>query len=547
VIHVSIQYQRYRNYTQSPNCIVTGEAFCNACLYKRETLHALVSSWEQEELFINGIRQLNGFYAVIKYNDHELWAAVDRVRSLPLFYGKRGQDFYLSDSAEWVRQQIGNTELDYLSQEEFILTGYVTGPDTLFPDVKQIQAGEALIVDDFAENITVKPIRYYRFIHKYEIKRSLEDFLGEHDHVLLKVFNRLIQQVDGRTAVVPLSGGYDSRLIVLMLKRLGYDNVITFSYGHPGNQESETSRKIAELLGLRWIFIPYSDEDWYKWFNSKERGNYWIYSGGLVSVPHNQDWPAVWQLKNNCEIPKDSVFVPGHSADLPAGSRSYKVPYLYRQKGLNTTEIIEAIINYHYSLLDWTKSRSEFKPLMMDKIKRTLGNIDIFPDSASAFESWDIDERQAKFIVNAVRVYEFWNYSWWLPFWDCEYMQFWSSVPVKFRINEAMYKTFVDNLLFDMTGFKLPGYDLKDSYKQRIKNALKPYISASVLNRLKIKRNYNIKSYKMDYISHQLANWGLSANNEDDLLKIMRQHSSSYINAFSASIYLKELMSDKLD
>jgi len=172
----------------------------------------------------------------------------------------------------------------------------------------------------------VKTERYYRFVHEYEQEVGIDELMAQHDQVLIRIFNRLIEIANGRAIVVPLSGGYDSRLIVLMLKRLGYENIITFTYGRPGNKESEVSRKVAELLGLQWEFVPYSNEDWYRWYNSSERKDYSKLAGNSCSLPHIQDWPAVWQLKNKNLIPGDCIFVPGHSGDLPAGSRSTSVP-----------------------------------------------------------------------------------------------------------------------------------------------------------------------------------------------------------------------------
>lgn len=53
-------------------------------------------------------------------------AAVDRVRSHPLFYGESREGICLSDDAEWVRQQVGDRAMDPVARDEFRLTGYVT-------------------------------------------------------------------------------------------------------------------------------------------------------------------------------------------------------------------------------------------------------------------------------------------------------------------------------------------------------------------------------------------------------------------------------------
>jgi asparagine synthase (glutamine-hydrolysing) len=541
VIHISLQYNQYRNYTQAFNCVVTGEAFYQGNLTKDGNLLQLIDSLELEEHFIDILNHLNGYYALIKHNDQQLFAAVDRVRSIPIFYGQKGPDFFLSDSAEWVRQQVGDAEMGPLAREEFLLTGYVTGPDTLFPGVKQLQAGEALIVQDDRKSLSIKTIRYYCFIHEYETYKSMENLMEEHDHILFRIFNRLIQLADGRTIVVPLSGGHDSRLIVLMLKRLKYDNVITFSYGRPGNKESDVSRTVAESLSLRWEFVPYSNEDWYRWFNSEERKSYWRFSSGLSSIPHNQDWPAVWYLKNERLIPDDSIFVPGHSADLPAGSRSSSVPQVYKNNPINQAHAINSILRYHFSLRDWSKRSKELSPIFEKRILMSLGSLNKYPDNASAFESWDIAERQAKFIINALRVYEFWNYQWWLPFWDHEYMQFWSTVPLEFRINQVMYKLFVDNLFYTLTGFTLPKDELNLTYKQRLINLLAPYINQSLKRKLsQIMNHVTTRNIIDEYKNNPLAWWGRYAKSEQDFLALIKRIHNLHVDALNSMLYIQE-------
>jgi asparagine synthase (glutamine-hydrolysing) len=506
-----MQHTEYRKYFCSSEGIVTGSAFCHEKKYSEDDLLDLISEWDEEKHFYDGLTQINGFYALIKKKDHQLIAAVDRLRSIPLFYAKVGTNFFLSDCADWIRQQVGNNEMDALAREEFLLTGYVTGSDTLYHDVKQLQAGEMLIVQDGGNNLEVKRRRYYRFFHDYRNAKSLEQVMEEHDQVLIKLFQRLIKIANGRTIVVPLSGGYDSRLIVLMLKRLRYDNLIAFSYGRLGNKESAVSKQIADALGIKWLFIEYSNELWFQWYRSEEYRQYSMFAAGCSSLPHIQDWPAVLSLKKQNLIPTDSIIVPGHSADLPAGSRSQNqtVSSLYSEELLDPLKPIQIILNYHYSLIDWYEKRQLMGPIFIHKIIEMLNPIQQFPDGASVFESWDTAERQAKFIVNSIRVYEFWGYTCWIPFWDYEYMQYWCGVELKFRKNQFMYKRFVNDLFFAVTGRHMNTEKKQTSYTQWIKKSIASFLCHSIKKKIKKYLRMDKVFIEKEYYSHPLAFWGI--------------------------------------
>lgn len=64
--------------------------------------------------------------------------------------------------------------------------------------------------------------------------------------------------------------------------------------------------------------------------------------------------------------------------------------------------------------------------------------------AASAFERWEWQERQAKFIVNSVRVYEAFGHEWRLPWWDASLMDFWSMIPVHMRARRALFLRYME-------------------------------------------------------------------------------------------------------
>lgn len=336
---------------------------------------------------------------------------------------------------------------------------------------------------------------------------NFDKLLGKLEETIDNVFSRLIEVLDGRPAVVPLSGGYDSRLIATMLKKFKYDNVICFSYGKPGNKESRISQEVARSLGFRWEFVPYSHEAWYNWYHSKERVDYFKFADGLTSVAHIQDWPAVWELKKSNKIPEDSVFVPGHSADFIAGSH---ITNVYNSFGKISGEknLVKAILSYHYNLYRWPKEDCD---LFKERIFSTLEEIhyETFEKLADAFELWDWQERQAKFIVNSVRVYEFWGYDWLIPLWDKELMDFFAKVPLEYRLNKVLYDTYVSkeyksNIDKNKT---VPLEKGRQFLKHCIKQILGTFGLLEFAKRLKYVKNSLM--YRNEYYNHPLCWYGI--------------------------------------
>lgn len=448
-IGLSLRHNRgFKWYTRSTDATkvhVKGFAFRGGTMLRDEKLARMFAETAlnrreppREESFAGLLSNLNGSFAVVLQGGQWVFAGVDRMRSLPLFYGMTDSRVILSDDANWVKKHVGDVEADPLSVKEFMLTGYVTGSDTLFPRVKQLQAGEYLWCMTEHGRPLVKTHRYYRWIHGEYGDATEQELCSELDRMHLHIFERLLESTKGRTIVVPLSGGYDSRLIVAMLKRLGRDDVICFSYGKPGNKESKVSKCVADKLGYPWVFVPYSRERWRDWFLSDEWRRYAHYASGLCSIPHIQDWPAIWTLRDEGRIPDNAVLVPGHTAMLAI--QANRVDRLMRDTQLQGADLFTtAIWDCHYAL--WRSDHDFLRGAFGGKLSAAACVPYTTADEvASALDLWAWQERHAKFIINSVRAYEFWGYEWRIPLWDNDAMTFWRNIPLALRVRRNLYR-----------------------------------------------------------------------------------------------------------
>jgi asparagine synthase (glutamine-hydrolysing) len=440
---IRLQHNRGKSWTGhrlgSLDARVKGSAFFDGEFFQGPGFAALLA-----RLFAKGdgpgfrgavsevLRRFNGQFAFVVAGPDTAVAGVDRLRSIPLFYGQRHGALTIGDSPEWVGDPSADAEISDWPRREFLLTGFVTGPETLSRSVKQLQAGEWISWRKSAHRWGDPQVNsYYRFCCPDRIVHDFREKEREFDSLSIEVFERVVRALSGRTVVLPLSGGYDSRFIAVMLKRMGYDNVICFSYGAPGNGESAVSETVARRLGYRWHFIPYTRRLWREYFHSGHRGKFFTYASALSSLPCIQDWPAVGELKRRDLVPPDSVFAPGNKGFIywnPMRDAIESCPYP------GPDAMVRIILDAYYNLWGWSRREDTLLAGFSSRINRHLdfpGPIRSTADMIAASELWEFQERQAKFIINSMRCYEYWGYDWALPICDAEMVDFWLHVDKK--------------------------------------------------------------------------------------------------------------------
>ena len=388
--------------------------------------------------FSDILNSLNGNFAIVVEGDGGIHIGVDAVRSIPLLYRQEEDLLKVSDDFRLLHRETDT--LDWGSAVECFSAGYVTGAHTLCSEIKSLQSGEYLSLHPSQDPHSG---RYYQYVCTYDNNSSIEDLCKDFDETLVSAFGRTIETLYGRQAVVPLSGGLDSRLVVSMLRRCGYDNVLCFSYGIEGNEESRRSREVAKSLGYPWVRLEYSGELWRTVLESKELKDYWALCGNGISGPHCDEWPAVDLLVRNGELSQDAVFLPGHTGDFICGSH---LKYLFDPTWhCDPYRFNDAIVGKHYCMWEELVSDDRFRSVMDRRIEAVLG---AFPsgtdeDLACKYEYWEWQERQAKLVINSVRLYDFFGYAWRIPLWDRAIMEFWKRIPIALKMNKFLYRTYL--------------------------------------------------------------------------------------------------------
>lgn len=422
--------------------LVRGHAFTNdGKLLSGDSLCRPFTHLKSLNSVQKALEELDGTFCVVLESATQIIAAVDRMGSMPLFWVEEGPNPILTDDPEAAMAACPSKEVDHLSLAEYLLTSYATGKDTLQKGLSILPAAQILHFDKASDHVSRR--EYYRYEHVEDAEGSDPELFKQLDMIHQNCVKRLIQSVDGRPIAIPLSGGFDSRLVALMLKRLGYNNVSAYCYGDPRSRETSISRAVAKFLEIPWVFVEHQPRDWYLAYQSPLRKEFYRYGAHVSSRPHIQDWLAVRNLQRQGHFHPDSVFVPGHSGDFIEGS--YIPPVFYNREQISRDIFLDAAIQRHYRQWPYNPRTGAFTAQIRDKITAQLNLPETMsPEEASShFETFYWLEQQPKFILNSMRDYEFFGYEWRLAWWDRELLEFWKRIPMAKRGGREFYKRYV--------------------------------------------------------------------------------------------------------
>ena len=388
------------------------------------------------------IDRLDGHFALIAELPGCVVAAVDPVRSIPLYFVQRNGAVYVSAEAETLRAACGLEAVDAEAALALAMAGYTVGSRTLHHDLQQLAPGEYLVA---AMGGACSRERYHRYTPWQIEERGAGFEEARLADMTLALTERMVRQAGNRIIAVPLSAGRDSRLIISALAELGARNVVCFAYGLPGNYEAEASRRIAGHLGYEWHFTPFTPASQRRFWGSAANADYQAFADSDCSTTVVHDLPAIQDLLAHGIVDKTAILVNGNSGDYISGLHIQ--PPVSQGLGSMTPKarrdaIVRTIVKKHFRL--WQALAT---PENDDIIGRQLhAELDsIAPGEIGAreahgyYEYLEFQDRQAKYVIARQRLYEYLGLEWRLPLWSRSYLDFWQTVPLELKRGQKLY------------------------------------------------------------------------------------------------------------
>jgi asparagine synthase (glutamine-hydrolysing) len=398
--------------------------------------------------FSNFLSNIRGHYSFIFYKDNVLIAVVDKICTIPLFYTETSDCIIIGNNAAVIKNNISlnNNNLDSSSVLEILMSGYTIGSKTIYRSMRQITAGEYVCLH--SGHIYTE---YYHTYSPWKVNlRSKSSLKRELTDVLLDVMEKLSLSIKGKQVIVPLSAGYDSRLVASGLKNAGVEDVLCISYGRENSFEVLTAKKIARRLGYEFKHISYNSDYVRNYFRSKEFNKFNDYFDRYSSVEFIQDNLAVSFLHEDLKFDKNPVIINGMTGDYISGGH---IPHILSKpiKNLDTSKereslfdmAMEEYMHKHYNL--WgSLSHQDNKDKIIESIfhflKDRIPDFRNFNNIHAIFEVLEFYGRQSKYVVKGQEAYDYYDYDWRLPLWDPIFIDFWESVPLEYKYSQKLYK-----------------------------------------------------------------------------------------------------------
>ncbi len=414
-------------------------------------LDNLISFLENEpvddQIIVEYISRIRGNFSLIIDTSSHVIISVDHICSIPLYYLINNKSVVVTDDISYLQKEMGEKfSISNSSKLQILMSGYTLFEDTLYTKIKSFIPGQIFL--HRCNNVLIHNINNYQawFGADSSEYKSLELMSSKFNNVILEVMREIINSVNNRQIVIPLSGGYDSRLIASILRHYNYENVICFTYGMRDNFEALSAKKIANDLGYKWIFVDLNIKEQADFYQSDDFFSYLEYADVPNAVPYYQGLYSVKYLKEAKLIDNNAVFINGNSGDFITGGHVTQL-YQYCNKNYLCKNIFDTIINKYYSLWGYMKTTNNISEIT----KKIDNSYSFLKDSYGAdinvcdfIYYYEFINRQSKYVIQGQRVFEYYGYEWRLPLWDSKMIEFWASIPNNYKNEQFLYKSTIE-------------------------------------------------------------------------------------------------------
>ncbi|MEZ4802632.1 MAG: asparagine synthase (glutamine-hydrolyzing) [Gelidibacter sp.] len=196
------------------------------------------------------VQHFNGMFAFVIYDEKKqrFFGARDRLGKKPFYYYHNGRHFEFSSQISSIQLFQSNLTISREAIAYYLAWGVIPDPQSIFNEVKKLEAGYSFTFDLSTGNFTSKSYWNIDYKGKHSFKGTYNDAKTELNKILLDaVSTRLFADVP---VGVFLSGGIDSSLISTIATKTTSSKIKTFSvkFKEEGFDESMYAQQVANHL-----------------------------------------------------------------------------------------------------------------------------------------------------------------------------------------------------------------------------------------------------------------------------------------------------------
>lgn len=251
--------------------------------------------------------------------------------------------------------------------------------------------------------------------------------------------------------LLPLSGGSDSRLLALALRDVAPARLTAYTYGVPRSAEVKASQSVAVALGIPWTAVELNTSSIRQRWRAPENAPFLADAHAGNALPHIQDWYAVSRMREQGLVTEDTIVLPGHTA-----ARTYTPPAPPSEDGgWSREQILDTLLAQHFNQRSRAPSRepicSRLAPALDAELPAGSEGFDELT-AARLIQTFNIQHRQVKYILNSARTYEHFSARWSMPLLDARCHHALNRIDWSVRRSKDWYRALADQEMRRLAG-----------------------------------------------------------------------------------------------
>ena len=375
-------------------------------------------------------KKQDGFFRFVIWNKDFIFSAVDQIASKSILYkiDKKKLSIYIDPPLQ--------KKIDQDALVDIYYSGYTTHNETIYKNIKTLLPGEYIFLDNKKRQYEKSKWNNFSPIYNTKINNN-KNF----EEVIFSVFSKIKKRNTNKNFLVPLSAGFDSRLIVSAMKKIEM-NFDTFTYGFRNQRDFRITKEICKKLDVKnyQIVMNSKNTDIY---NSQKFNKFLNFNNYGISANNFGDYGPLFYLDQKINK-NEFIIINGQAGDFLTGGH-LPVDIISKKNSIekNKSLLLSYILNKHYSL--WTPVKNDFKKRYINHVneiyfKKSKNYIDLL----KAYERYEFENRQSKWVTGQQKVYDFFGYAWELPLWKTSVMNFFgNNLSLNEKINQSFYKKFL--------------------------------------------------------------------------------------------------------